>query len=84
MTFTPGEGKCIHTYKGDGNPLPSFEGVPYTVTVGNNIEETARRYWDMLNQENRVALLVKHINVENGNVDIHIIKQIRIINRHTV
>lgn len=75
-TFTPGEGKCIHTYKGDGNPLPSFEGVPYTVTVGNNIEETARRYWDMLNQENRVALLVKHINVENGNVDIHI------INRH--
>ena len=74
--FIPGEGKCIHTYSGDGNPLPSFEGVPYSVTVGNDIEETARRYWDMLNQENRVALLVKHINVENGNVDIHI------INRH--
>jgi len=75
--FIPGEGRCIHTYGRDGNPLPSFEGNPYVVSLENDLDATAKRYWDMLNPDNRVALLVKHIEVSSGNIDI------RIINKHT-
>ena len=74
--FVPGEGRCIHTYEGDGNPLPSFDQNPYIVSIGNNPSETVERYWNMLNAENRVALLVKQINIDTGNIDI------RIMNRH--
>jgi len=73
--FTPGEGHCIHTYAGDGDPLPSFDGNPYIVTVENDIDVTAKRYWDMLNEENRVSLLVKHIDMTT------VSDTIRIINR---
>ena len=73
--LAPGEGRCIHTYAGDGNPLPPFEGNPYIVTLGNDIDATAKRYWGMLNPENRVSLLVKYIDTSTG------IDTIRIINR---
>jgi IMP cyclohydrolase len=73
--FVPGEGRCIHTYAGDGSPLPSFDGEPYVVTIKNDINETAKRYWDMLNEENRVSLLVKHIDISTENATIRIINK---------
>ena len=74
--FTPGEGRCIHTYKEDGKPLPSFEGYPYAVEILNDIDENANKFWDLLNEDNRVSLLVKFIDKDTGNTDI------RIINKH--
>lgn len=56
-----GVGLCVHTYLGDGEPLPSFDKRPYPLPVGEDAEETATMYWDMLNADNRVALVVKAI-----------------------
>lgn len=72
----PGIGHCLHTYCGDGQPLPSFEGEPYPVILFNEIEQTLQYYWDILNPENRVSLLVKMIHVQTHEV------QVRIINRN--
>lgn len=73
--FVAGEGRCIHTYLGDGNPLPSFDRDPYAVSLDNDLDTTAERYWSYLNPSNRVSLLAKFIDVETGE------DSIRIINR---
>ena len=58
-----GEGHLIHTYLGDGNPLPSFSGEPTRVAVEGNIDEFANRVWTNLNEENKVSLFVRFINL---------------------
>ncbi len=73
--FENGIGKCIHTYMGDGNPLPSFDAHPYTVTLENDIGATAEKYWSLLNTDNRVSLLVKFIDAATGAFDIRIINR---------
>ena len=72
----PGLGHCITTYSGDANPLPSFEGEPFLVNTFNDQEETAQFYWDLLNIENRVSLIVKFIEIATMDVSF------TIINRH--
>lgn len=62
----PGEGHMIHTYVGDGCPLPSFEGEPFTVGVMDDIEDWTNLIWHSLNSENRVALLTRFISLDNG------------------
>lgn len=62
----PGFGHCIHTYAGDGNPLPSFQGEPALVPLKGNAQEIALRYWNALNEDNRISLLVKTIGRETG------------------
>lgn len=57
-----GFGLCLHTYERDGNPLPSFKRPPYTVPIQENIEDIADEYWAIINQENKVALVVKTIS----------------------
>jgi len=64
-----GFGKCIHTYEGDGNPLPSFKGNPYSVLLEGPIDKMADTYWNLLNNENKVALVVKTIDLQSGLVD---------------
>lgn len=72
-----GVGLCFHTYEGDGDPLPSFEGTPYAVPVQSTANETAEALWESLDQRNRVALAVKTICCrDNGVVDIRIINQL--------
>lgn len=62
----PGFGHCIHTYSADGNPLPSFAGEPQLVPLAGTAEAIAKRYWSMLNEENKISLLVKTIHRESG------------------
>jgi len=62
----PGIGHCLHTYSGDGDPLPSFAGEPYPVTLGGEPREVAEFYWNLLNYENKVSLLVKFIDSRTG------------------
>ncbi|GAG00392.1 unnamed protein product, partial [marine sediment metagenome] len=71
----PGRGHCITTYVGDGNPLPSFEGEPLVVELINDIERVAEHYWGILNEENRVALLVKFIDIDSKRAMIKIINK---------
>lgn len=73
----PGLGHCIHTYANDGEVLPSFEGEPYLMPVYDNIDDNVEMYWNLLNQDNIISLLVKTIEINNGNVEI------KIKNRHT-
>lgn len=73
--FMKGFGHCIHTYVEDGNPIPSFKGEPYIVSLENDIEENAEKYWNLLNDDNKVSLLVKYINVDTKNITYKIINK---------
>ena len=64
------------TYVGDGNPLPSFEGVPYLLPLTGKIDDIAFMIWDSLNEENRVSLAVKFINIQTGKAEIKIINKL--------
>ena len=61
-----GEGRFIHTYKCDGNPLPSFEGEPKLVEIPNDMEAFTDLLWNSLNEENKVPLFVRYIDIATG------------------
>ncbi len=61
-----GEGHFIHTYMQDGDPLPSFEGEPKLVAIFDDIDTFTKMLWDSLNQENKVSLFVRYINIVDG------------------
>ena len=63
-----GQGHFIHTYMGDGNPLPSFEGEPEQIAITSETpEEFAQLIWNSLNEENKVSLFVRYIDIMTGN-----------------
>ena len=66
--YTPisGEGHFIHTYMGDGNPLPSFEGEPKKLAIPDDIDEFTNTLWENLNDDNKVSLFVRYIDIETG------------------
>ena len=62
-----GEGRFIHTYMGDGAPLPSFEGEPERVTLdAPNAEALAEQMWQALNPDNKVSLFVRYTDLASG------------------
>ena len=74
FTFTydapqKGKGHFIHTYMGDGNPLPSYEGEPTPVAIEGDIDTFTNNIWSWLNEDNKVSLFVRFINIENGKVE---------------
>ena len=70
-----GEGHFIHTYMHDGNPLPSFEGEPKLVEISDNIDEFTDLVWTSLNEDNKVSLFVKYIDIATGNYETRIINK---------
>ena len=70
-----GEGRFIHTYMHDGNPLPSFEGEPKMVEIKGDIEEFTQQVWNSLNEDNKVSLFVRFIDIETGNYETRIINK---------
>lgn len=70
-----GEGRFIHTYTGDGSPLPSFEGEPKRVEIPNDIDEFTNGLWDALNEDNKVSLFVRFIDLETGKVTSKIVNK---------
>ena len=70
-----GEGRFIHTYMHDGNPLPSFEGEPKLVGITNDIDEFTNMVWTSLNEENKVSLFVRFIDIATGNYETRIINK---------
>lgn len=71
-----GEGRFIHTYMHDGNPLPSFEGEPKLVDIPDDMEAFAAMLWESLNPDNKVSLFVRYIDIATGE------KQTKIINKN--
>ncbi len=61
-----GEGRFIHTYKCDGNPLPSFEGEPKVVEIPDDMEAFTENLWNSLNEDNKVSLFVRYIDIATG------------------
>lgn len=70
-----GEGHFIHTYKCDGNPLPSFEGEPKWVKIEGDIDTFTNKLWNSLNEENKVSLFVRYINLASGTYESRIINK---------
>ena len=70
-----GEGRFIHTYMTDGNPLPSFEGEPKLVAIPNDIEEFTDMLWTSLNEDNKVSLFVRFIDIATGTYETKIINK---------
>ena len=76
--YTPraGVGHFIHTYRCDGNPIPSFEGEPEKVALSGDIDTLTENVWNSLNPDNKVSLFVRYVNVKNGEA------QTRIVNKN--
>jgi len=70
-----GEGHFIHTYMGDGNPLPSFEGEPTLIGVEGNIDSFTEMVWENLNEENKVSLFVRYIDIAGGACETRIVNK---------
>ena len=72
----PGLGHFIHTYKCDGDPIPSYEGEPTLVAIEGGIDDFTASLWENLNQDNKVSLFTRFINLETGEA------QTRIVNKN--
>lgn len=70
-----GEGHFIHTYMHDGNPLPSFEGEPKLVGVPNDIDAFTKDVWESLNEDNKVSLFVRYIDIATGEYETRIVNK---------
>ena len=70
------EGHFIHTYMCDGDPLPSFEGEPKLVEISNDIDTFANMLWSSLNEDNKVSLFVRYIDIATGQYET------KILNKH--
>ena len=70
-----GEGHFIHTYKCDGNPIPSFSGEPELVNIEGDIDTFTNNVWNALNADNKVSLFTRFINLETGAIESRIVNK---------
>lgn len=70
-----GEGHFIHTYMQDGNPLPSFEGEPKLIAIDGDIDSFTNMLWEALNEDNKVSLFVRFIDIETGKYETRIVNK---------
>ena len=71
----PGTGHFLHTYRCDGNPIPSFEGEPEKVTVRGDIGAFTQEVWESLNADNKVSLFVRFLDLESGESETRIVNK---------
>ena len=69
----PGEGRFIHTYTGDGNPLPSFSGEPERVDIKGSLDDFTDMIWNSLNHDNKVSLFTRFIEIATGKAETRIV-----------
>ena len=70
-----GEGRFIHTYMHDANPLPSFEGEPKLISIPDDMEAFTEMLWNSLNEDNKVSLFVRYIDIATGTYETKIINK---------
>ena len=71
-----GRARFIHTYMGDGSPIPSFYGEPEQVETADDIDEFTGTIWESLNEQNKISLYVRYVSLSDGSV------QERLINKN--
>ena len=72
-----GEGHFIHTYMQDGDPLPSFEGEPKLIGLDDDINAFTSHVWESLNEDNKVSLFVRYIDIKTGEYETRIVNKNR-------
>ena len=70
-----GVGHFLHTYKCDGNPLPSFTGEPERVNILNSIDAFANKIWSNLNEDNKISLYVRYVSLASGRANVRMINK---------
>ena len=77
FSFAPlaGLGHFIHTYVCDGNPIPTFQGEPERVAISNDIDEFTNEIWENLDENNKISLYTRFIDLENGAVESRLINK---------
>ncbi len=70
-----GGGHFIHTYRCDGDPLPSFEGEPKLIAVPDDMDAFTDLLWNSLNEENKVSLFVRYIDIATGAYETKIVNK---------
>ena len=70
-----GEGRFIHTYMHDANPLPSFEGEPKLISIPDDMDAFTEMLWNSLNEDNKVSLFVRYIDIATGTYETKIINK---------
>lgn len=75
--YTPvaGQGHFIHTYKCDGEIIPSFDGEPKSIEIKGDIDSFTNDIWNNLNEENKVSLYTNFINMKTGEYTTRIINK---------
>ena len=71
-----GVGHFLHTYVCDGNPIPTFQGEPERVSIPNDIDAWTTDIWNALDENNKISLYVRFVNLETGR------EENRMINRN--
>ena len=70
-----GLGHFIHTYVCDGKPIPTFQGEPERVAIGNDVDAFTKSLWDALNHDNRISLFVRYTDLASGKEEKRLINQ---------
>lgn len=70
-----GEGRFIHTYECDGNPIPPFEGSPTLISINDSINDFTKEIWESLDNDNKVSLFVRYISLNDGTFETKIINK---------
>jgi hypothetical protein len=70
-----GQGHFIHTYASDDKNLPSFCGEPIAIQVDSDIDEFTKTIWTSLNEDNKVSLFVRYIDIDNGELSSRIVNK---------
>ena len=71
----PGLGHFIHTYVCDGNPIPTFQGEPERVKIGNDLDSFTAEIWDNLDESNKISLYTRFIDLESGEAESRLINK---------
>lgn len=75
-----GLGHFIHTYKENGNPIPTFEGEPERVAIPNTAEELKQLIWNNLNEDNKISLYVRYIDVTGRSIENKMVNKFEKVN----
>lgn len=70
-----GLGHFIHTYNHDGNPIPTFTGEPERVKIPDDIDEFTNTLWSNLNEQNKISLYVRYVDLESGKYEVRMINK---------
>ncbi len=73
----PGLGHFLHTYVCDGTPIPTFQGEPERVLLGNDLDAFTEALWENLDADNRISLYVRSVELRSGRIEERLVNKNR-------